>query len=320
VLPVSASLASAATETVRRLDERLAAAPISWGVCEVPGWGVQLPPVTVLAEMRVLGFRATEFGPAGYLGSGAGEIRGLLARHELTLVGGFLPVVLHDRDASRTSLASAQATAALYAACGGRFLVSAAVADAAWSQPGLLDCSGWRRLAEGLAELDEVAGTAGLVHVLHPHVDTLVQTREDVERVLELSGVALCLDTGHLVLGGADPLALAQEARDRIRHVHLKDVDGSVAERLRAGELSFVEAVQAGLFRPLGAGDAPVAETVAALEAAGYGGWYVLEQDTAFVSAAATTDGPADDVRRSIDYLRAVMETARATTPKEGSE
>jgi hypothetical protein len=60
VLPVSASLASAATETVRRLDERLAAGPISWGVCEVPDWGVQLPAATVLAEMRALGFRATD--------------------------------------------------------------------------------------------------------------------------------------------------------------------------------------------------------------------------------------------------------------------
>jgi hypothetical protein len=65
VLPVSASLASAATETVRRLDERLAAGPISWGVCEVPDWGVQLPAATVLAEMRALGFRATDFGPNG---------------------------------------------------------------------------------------------------------------------------------------------------------------------------------------------------------------------------------------------------------------
>jgi inosose dehydratase len=320
VLPVSASLASAATETVRRLDERLAAAPISWGVCEVPGWGAQLPPATVLAEMRALGFRATEFGPAGYLGSDAGEIRALLARYELALVGGFLPVVLHEREARRTSLASAQATAALYAACGGRVLVSAAVADAAWTQPEPLDGSGWRRLAEGLAELDEVAGTAGLVHVLHPHVDTLVQTRADVERVLELSAVALCLDTGHLVLGDADPLALAREAGERIRHVHLKDVDASVAERRRAGEFSLVEAVQAGLFRPLGAGDVPVAQTVAALEAAGYGGWYVLEQDTALVSADTTTGGTADDVRRSIDYLRAVIEAARATTTKEGSE
>jgi inosose dehydratase len=319
VLPVSASLASAATETVRRLDERLAAGPISWGVCEVPGWGEQLPPETVLAEMRALGFRATEFGPAGYLGSEPDEIRELLARYELALVGGFLPVVLHDRRASNTSLATARATAALYAACGGRFLVSAAVADPAWSQPGRLDGPGWRRLTAGLAELDEIAEGAGLVHVLHPHVDTLVETREDVERVLELSAVLLCLDTGHLVLGGADPLALVQEAGDRIRHVHLKDVDGSVAARLRADELSLVEAVQAGLFRPLGAGAAPVAETVAALEAAGYGGWYVLEQDTALVSAEATRGATANDVRRSIDYLRAVIEAARATT-KEGSE
>ena len=79
--------------------ERLAGAPISWGVCEVPGWGIELPPERVLAEMRSLGLRATEAGPDGYLPSDPAALEELLARHELRLVGGFLPVVLHERSA-----------------------------------------------------------------------------------------------------------------------------------------------------------------------------------------------------------------------------
>ena len=78
------------------LLDRLAAGPISWGVCEVPGWGLQLPPDRVLSEMRSLGILATEAGPDGYLGRDPALVRALLDRHGLELVGGFLPVVLHD--------------------------------------------------------------------------------------------------------------------------------------------------------------------------------------------------------------------------------
>ena len=78
--------------------ERLAAAPISWGVCEVPGWGHQLPPDRVFGEMATLGFTATELGPIGYLPFEPAAIREALERHGLRLVGGFVPLVLHEPD------------------------------------------------------------------------------------------------------------------------------------------------------------------------------------------------------------------------------
>ena len=284
---------------------RLAGAPISWGVCEVPGWGVELPVDRVLGEMHELGLEATEFGPSGYFGDSPGQVRGRLERHGLELVGGFLPVVLHDTAAQAESLELARRTAELYAACGGTFLVSAVVLDAAWSPPRDLDEHEWRVLLEGLARLDELASEHGLEHVLHPHVGTLVERAVDVERVLDGSEVRLCLDTGHLAIGGADPLALVNDAFDRIGHVHLKDIDGEVALRLRGGELTLVEAVQHGLFRPLGDGDVPVADVVAALARRGYYGWLVLEQDAA-LEAVPPAGGPVDDVRRSIEFLRSI--------------
>ena len=70
-------------------------------------------------------------------------------------------------------------------------------------------------------------------------------------------------------------------------------------------------AVQEGLFRALGDGDAPVAETVRALEKAGYDGWYVLEQDLSLDSGdRAAVDEATDNVRRSIDFLRALEDGA----------
>ena len=78
------------------MNGRVAGAPIAWGVCEVPGWGYQLPAGRVLAEMRAVGLMATEFGPAGYLPSDPGQRSALLADYGLSAAGGFVPVVLHE--------------------------------------------------------------------------------------------------------------------------------------------------------------------------------------------------------------------------------
>lgn len=300
--------------------ERLAGGPISWGVCEVPGWGAELPPDRVLAEMRELGIRATEAGPDGYLGSDSEAVAALLQRHGLQLVGGFLPVVLHDPSAHGDSVAAAHRAAALFEALGAGFLVSAVVVDLDWSARFSLAERQWRHVFDGLARLDEAAAEHGLAHVTHPHWRTLVERREDVWRVLEGCDTLLCLDTGHLTLGGTDPVELAETGGTRIAHVHLKDVDEPVAARLRAGTLDLVPAVQAGLFRPLGEGAAPIAGTVRALERAGYTGWYVLEQDAALPSADIPAgEGPIEDVRRSVVFLqRCLTPTNTPAEPQEG--
>src|SRR5215211_7096229 len=108
---------------------RLAGAPISWGVCEVPGWGRQLPPERVLAEMAGLGLEATELGPIGYLPFEPAALRAQLATHGLSLVGGFVPLVLHEPDAG-DALRALDAIAATYAAAGAGVVVAAVIADA----------------------------------------------------------------------------------------------------------------------------------------------------------------------------------------------
>src|SRR5689334_9796328 len=121
---------------------RLAAAPISWGVCEVPGWGAQLPPERVLAEMADLGLTATELGAQGWLSLEDG----LLERHGLRLVGGFVPVV----PGSDEGVAEA---AEQLASAGADVFVAALVQDLAWSEPQPLDGEGWRRAGAHLHAL-----------------------------------------------------------------------------------------------------------------------------------------------------------------------
>jgi inosose dehydratase len=296
-------LADAGTHDPRSLRTKLAGAPITWGICEVPGWGLQLSAERVLSEMRSLGLRATEAGAEGFLPANGHELRRVLSEADLDLVGGFVPVVLHDRTAREQSLAGARAEATRFAAAGGSVLVSAVVVDDAWSPRAPLAGDDWRRIFDGLERLDAICAEHGIAHVLHPHVGTLVETRDDVARVVDGSGVSLCVDTGHFEIGGVDSLSLVHDAPYRIGHVHLKDVRESVAAELRNGRMSLLEATRRGLFVPLGEGDAPVADVVRALDATRYEGWYVLEQDTVIEDSAgaATAD---DDMRRSIDFLR----------------
>jgi inosose dehydratase len=290
---------------------RLAGAPISWGVCEVPGWGLMLPPERVFAEMASLGLTATELGPIGYLPFEPAAIREALDRHGLRLVGGFVPLVLHHRDLA-PARAAAERSAAVLAGAGADTFNAAVVADDDWGMPQPLDRDGWATLARNLAEIDDVVAQHGLTLALHPHAGTQVQTAEEVERLLATSDAGWCLDTGHLVIGGVDPAEFVRRHGDRIVHAHLKDVDAAIAERLRAGELSLVQATQAGLFRPLGRGDARIDEVIDLLQGSGYERWLVLEQDTALTGEEPPVgSGPVTDVRTSIEYLHSLAPTRR---------
>jgi inosose dehydratase len=281
--------------------EHVAGAPISWGVCEVPGWGLQLGADRVFSEMASLGLAATELGPIGYLPFEPAAIRERLDAHGLRLVGGFVPLVLHEPE---LDTAEAERVAAVLAQAGAELFVAAVVADAQWSTPVPLAREDFERLARHLGEVERRVEQHGLTLALHPHAGTQVETAEDIERLLASSDVGWCLDTGHVLIGGADPAEFVRANGDRIVHAHLKDVDAAVAARLRAGELTLVQATQAGLFRPLGQGDAGIDEVVDLLNTAGYERWLVLEQDTAITGQEPPVGrGPVIDVRTSIDYL-----------------
>jgi inosose dehydratase len=284
-------------------DARLAAAPISWGVCEVPGWGLQLHPDRVLSEMAQLGLHATELGPLGWLPLDGNRVRHAVDRHGLRLVGGFVPLVVHTEDLDATREDAARAAAQL-AAAGADVFVAALVEDRDWSAPRPLDDDGWKRAGERLREIADLVAAEGLELVVHPHVGTLLETAGDVERALAHTDVPWCYDTGHLAIGGVDPVHFARDHAARIGHVHLKDVDARLADRLRSGAMTLVQATQAGLFRPLGEGDARIDDVLAVLDASGYERWLVLEQDIAITgSEPAVGAGPANDVRRSIEFL-----------------
>lgn len=292
------------------LLERVAGAPISWGVCEAPGWGVQLSPGRFLAELAGLGLSATELGPPGWLPPDAGELRAFLDARDVRLVGAFHAAVLHTGGLPGDVAGAAR----LLEAAGARHLVlSADTEQAGYDQPAgqaraVLDEPGWQRLLTNLNDAVAVASERGVTASLHPHAGTMIERRDEVHRLLADSAVPLCLDTGHVAVGGGDPAAIARAHPDRVVHVHLKDVRASLADQVRSGALPYQAAVRAGLYRPLGQGDVDIAGTVRALEDAGYRGWYVLEQDVTLDTEPPPGTGPVEDVRASLQYLQRLVD------------
>lgn len=284
--------------------DRVAGAPISWGVCEAPNWGEQLPADVVLADMAELGLTATELGPTGYLGADSAAVRRTLDTHGLRLVGGFLPVVLHAEPTA--DLTEAEAAIRTLAEAGAdRVVLSADLGPSGYEQRTELDEAGWRNLLGNLDRTTEIAARHGLAASLHPHVGTAIESEAAVRTLVERSDIPLCLDTGHLMVGGTDPVQLTREIPERIGHVHLKDVRAAVADQVRRGELGFAAAVRNGLFAPLGDGDVDIAGIVKVLRDAGYRGWYVLEQDTALDEADSAV--AVADTARSLAYVRSVL-------------
>lgn len=293
---------------------KVATAPISWGACEIPGWGDLLPYEHVLDEMAAAGYAGTELGPPGFLPGDRRALHAALEARGLSLVGAFHPVPLHDPERRREATSAALATARLLAELGAPMLVLAAEGD------GRRDAVAGRVPADGGASLDEDgwqyactlvdriarnAAELGVRTAFHPHAASYVETPHEIERLLAgtdpiLTG--LCLDTGHIGYGGGDPAALARTHATRVRHVHLKDLRRDVHGSAVARGIGFRDAVGEGVFAPLGDGDLDLVGTLAALREADFDGWLVVEQDVRLGITPGAS--PLDDARRSCAFVR----------------
>jgi inosose dehydratase len=287
------------------LLERIAGAPITWGVDESPGWGHLLGRDRVLAEMRESGLSATELGPDGFLPTDPGELRVYVAGYDMSVVGGFVPALLYRPDRIDDELKYVVRASRQLAATGSAVLVLGPSShNPGYDTPYDMSDAEWPIFLANLRRLEALVGEAGLQTALHPHWSMAIEDGHDVERLLESSSVGLCLDTGHLFLAGTDPVDVARLARDRVLHVHLKDVDDAAAEKVRRGEVRFRQAVIDGLFTPLGSGGVDIGGVIRTLEADGYRGWYVLEQDVSLSAEPAPGEGPKADAIESVAYLR----------------
>ncbi len=146
-----------------------------------------------------------------------------------------------------------------------------------------LEVARWPYFGEAIEKLAVFTASQGLTLVYHHHMGTIVENREEIGRLLEVTGPAtrLLLDTGHALFGGSDPAELAEAYMDRVSHIHCKNVRPAIRKQVRDEHLSFLEGVRRGVFTvpgdPEGAVDfAPV---LGAAAAHGYDGWLVIEAE-----------------------------------------
>lgn len=288
---------------------RIGAAPISWGVCEVPGWGYQAEYDFVLSEMVALGVTQIELGPDGFLPSDTDELKTVLDKYSLNVIGGFVPTVLFD--ANYDPLPELLERSKHYSGLGAKSLIlSADSGETNYDNKKVLTDAEWETLYQNIGRIVAAFADSGVNLVLHPHVGTVIETAEEVLRVLENTTVNLCVDTGHLLIGGTDPVELAENFPTRVGHVHLKDVNKEVLARVKSGELAYTEGVANGLYTVLGEGDVEISRMVQALESNGYQGLYVIEQDVIVNQQELSAGVAITNTRNSIKYLSEI-ETGR---------
>ncbi|MGW4791596.1 TIM barrel protein [Nonomuraea sp. NPDC004297] len=267
---------------------KVANAPVSFGVFELSD---APPPLTADEMVRALaaaGYEGIDSGPIGYLGTGS-ELADRLGGAGLLLCGGWVDLPYRDADAYEKGLPALEAALDVFAAAPPgdlppRPTIACSGSPERFARPGGsvpgLPASEWPGYAARVQETAERCRARGFEPVFHHHLGTYVETPEDVERLLELTDVQLCLDTGHLLLAGGDPVTALRAWAERVGHVHIKDGDTAILARALADGVDLRELMGRGGFAQLGEGELDLPAVVRALDEIGYAGWIVIEQDT----------------------------------------
>lgn len=264
---------------------RLGINPLTWTNDDMPELGAEIPLEQCLREAREAGFAGVELG--NKFPRNAAALSPLLAAHGLSLVSGWYGSRLLERDAE-TEMREAEPHIALLRAMGCTVMVHAEVTGSVHGQRGIplsrrpvLDAAAWQLLAPRLAEMGRRLADRGLALAYHHHMGTVIETEAEIDRLMAMTGneVGLLLDAGHLTFAGGDPAAVARRHVGRIVHVHCKDVRRDVAAMAKARDLSFLDAVLAGVFTVPGDGCVDWVATLSPVAVSGYTGWLVVEAE-----------------------------------------
>ena len=295
---------------------RLANAPCSWGVLEFEGTAGAARYDRVLDEIRDTGYAGTELGDWGFMPTEPGALKRAVSDRGLRLMAAFVPVALADASSHKAGAATAVRTARLLRDAGESDAIVVLSDDngsvrerernAGRITPALgLSDSQWNVFAAGAEQIARaVRDETGLRTAFHPHCAGYVETVPEIDALMRRSDpsvLGLCLDTGHIVYAGGDPLDVLERHADRVWHVHFKDCDPKIAAKARAAGMGYLAAVRSQLFCELGAGAVDFAAVLGTLRRRKYAGWIVVEQDV-FPGLGS----PAESATRNRLYLRSL--------------
>jgi inosose dehydratase len=295
----------------------VANAPVSYGAFELTV-GI-LPNVPdgamVMDEVAAAGYAGIDLGPAGYLADNE-HIAQELRRRNLGLAGGFFELPFSDPKAMKAALHGLDGLLDVFDAAHvdglkprptladiGSDKRRARPAQAALDHRLGFDAEGWKRFAAGVEIALARCRERGYEPTFHHETGTNIEARWEIEKVLELTEIGLCLDTGHLLLGGGDPVVAMREWKSRINHMHLKDARRDVVDQIIREAAPLAEIWRRKAFCRLGDGDLDVDAVLNALRD-GYSGWLVVEQDV-LPDPDDPLGTPARDQRANRQFLKA---------------
>lgn len=279
---------------------KVANAPVSYGVFGLAREDTPLPDGEELAEfVAAAGYEGIDLGAPGLLGEGP-DLTERLRRHGLGLAGGWvdLPFGTGSDEEFAAAFKNARAMMPL-------FVAGQAAGDFPGPKPTLADSGDevrklhpgggkdieltdwqWNRFSERLAKVAEMVRGFDLEPTFHHHASTYVETPAEIDRLLEISDVGLTFDTGHLLIGGGDPVRDLERWMDRINHLHLKDADTTILKSALGSPDPIRDVWSKRVFVPLGEGDLDVVAMMDSIMGAGFDGWLVIEQDVILQDAA----------------------------------
>lgn len=293
---------------------KVGSAPVSWGIYEFADIEPKYPYTQVLDEIATTGYTGIELGPYGYLPTDPTRLRDELEKRGLQLLSAFVPVRLVDEGAHEAGVQEALKVGRLLAALKARYIVLAddngsvteLVKQAGQRSGSKLSAAEWDVFAQGVNTIaTRIHDELGLEVVFHHHCAGYVETPDEVRELLKRADpqlVGLCLDTGHWHYAGGDAVECIREFGERVRYLHLKDCGKLIAERSRAEQKDYFQAIRAGVFCRLGEGEVDFRGVIAAMQALGYDGWGIVEQDI----LTDDLDVPRQFSQINRDYLHSI--------------
>ncbi|GAB3484187.1 TIM barrel protein [Marinomonas epiphytica] len=267
---------------------QLSNAPCSWGIefadnPSNPAWE------TVLNEIALAGYKATELGPLGYLPTDKQVLSSKLQENGLELIAGTIFKHLHQADKRAEILEYTEETCKLLQAQNAKYMVVIDhVSSPRTDQAGQVETAyrlpddEWAEMMTTITELSLICRKYNIIPVVHPHAGSFIEYRDEIDRAmadLDSDLVKLCIDTGHCRYADINPAELIETYQDRVEYIHFKDINDTVLAHTVANNVDFYTAIGNGVFCPLGDGCVDFKAVRATLEKIEYNGWITVEQD-----------------------------------------
>ena len=286
---------------------KLAIAPIAWTNDDMPDLGAENTFAQCVSEMALSGFKGCEVGNKYPKDTAvlkkALDMRGLQIANQW-----FSSFVLTQpmEKVEKDFIAQCEFLKAMGAkrigASEQSFSIQGQMNTPVFDAKYVMNDGEWDKFAKGMNRLGDIANSMGIKLVYHHHMGTVVQTAEEIDRMMDMTDpdkFALLYDTGHLAYCGQDYLAVLKKYAKRIAHVHLKDVRPEVVEKVKKEKLSFLQGVRAGAFTVPGDGCIDFAPVFDELDKSGYEGWMIVEAEQDPAKA-----NPLEYALKARDYIR----------------